>query len=149
MLVGDVVIVEDWLTVVEPVSDPLDVCDGVCADVLVLLEVGEFVLVTDALIVDVDEAVPLSLPVIEGPAPFVTDAVGECEIDLERLSVVDDVGEGVAVLDDESEPDEEAVGVKVPEAVLVALTVAVALEESEILGVIDADAPIERELVGV
>jgi hypothetical protein len=149
VLVGDVVIVEDWLTVVEPVSDPLDVCDGVCADVLVLLEVGEFVLVTDALIVDVDEAVPLSLPVIEGPAPFVTDAVGECEIDLERLSVVDDVGEGVAVLDDESEPDEEAVGVKVPEAVLVALTVAVALEESEILGVIDADAPIERELVGV
>jgi hypothetical protein len=134
---------------VEPVSDPLDVCDGVCDDVLVLLEVGEFVLVTDALIVDVDEAVPLSLPVIEGPAPFVTDAVGECEVDLERLSVVDDVGEGVAVLDDESEPDEEAVGVKVPEAVLVALTVAIALEESEILGVIDADEPTERELVGV
>jgi len=48
-----------------------------------------------------------------------------------------------------SEPDVDAVDVTVGEGVLVALTVAVALEESEILEVIDAEAPFETELVGV
>ena len=48
-----------------------------------------------------------------------------------------------------SEPDVDAVIVLVGEGVLVALTVAVALEESEILEVIDAEAPFETELVGV
>ena len=48
-----------------------------------------------------------------------------------------------------SEPDVDAVGVKLAEGVLVAVFVAVALEESEILEVIDADAPFETDPVGV
>ena len=51
---------------------------------IVALAVG----VTDELIVLVDESVPLSLPVNDGPAPFVTDAVGEREIDVDKLVVV-------------------------------------------------------------
>ena len=48
-----------------------------------------------------------------------------------------------------SEPDEQAVGENVADGVLVALTVAVTLEESEILEVIDAEAPLETDPVGV
>ena len=77
MLVGDVVIVEERLTVVDPLSLPLGVCEAVGDDVLVPLPVGELVPLTVALIVDVVESVPLSLPDMEGPAPFVTDEVGE------------------------------------------------------------------------
>ena len=55
---------------------------------LVPLPVAEPVPLKDALIVDVAESLPLSLPVNDGPAPFVTDAVGEREIDFERLIVV-------------------------------------------------------------
>ena len=50
---------------------------GVCDAVLVPLPVEEPVPLTDALIVDVDESVPLSLLLNDGPAPLVTDAVGE------------------------------------------------------------------------
>ena len=77
MLVGDIVIVEERLTVVDPLSLPLGVCEAVGDDVLVPLPVSELVPLIDALIVDVVESVPLSLPDMEGPAPFVTDAVGE------------------------------------------------------------------------
>ena len=48
-----------------------------------------------------------------------------------------------------SEPDEEAVIELVAEGVFVALTVGVTLEESEILEVIEAEAPFERDPVGV
>ncbi len=44
---------------------------------LVPLEVDELVAVTDKLIVEVDESVPLSLLLNDGPAPLVTDAVCE------------------------------------------------------------------------
>ncbi len=81
-------IVEERLIVVDPLSLPVGVCEGVCDEVLVPLPVGEPVPLTDALIVDVDESVPESLPLNDGPAPFVTDAVGECEIDLDKLVVV-------------------------------------------------------------
>ena len=47
-----------------------------------------------------------------------------------------------------SEPEEEDVIVLVADGVFVALTVGVALEESEIVEVIEAEAPFERELVG-
>ena len=77
MLVGDVVIVEERLIVVDPLSLPLGVCEAVGDDVLVPLPVSELVPLIDALIVDVVESVPLSVPVNDGPAPFVTDAVGE------------------------------------------------------------------------
>ena len=76
------------LFVVDPLSLPVGVCVDVCDDVLVSLPVGEPVPLTDELIVDVVESVPLSLPDTEGPAPLVTDAVGECEIDLDKLIVV-------------------------------------------------------------
>jgi len=45
--------------------------------VLVPLEVGELVAVTDKLLVDVVESVPLSEPVIDGNAPIVTEEVGD------------------------------------------------------------------------
>ena len=93
--------VEERLIVVDPLSLPVGVCVGVCDDVLVPLPVAEPVPLTDALIVDVDESVPESLPLNDGPAPLVTDAVGECEIDLDKLIVVVgdvlDVGVPVAV----------------------------------------------------
>ncbi len=76
-LVAVAEIVEERLIVVDPLSLPVGVCEGVCDDVLVPLPVGEPVPLTDALIVDVDESVPESLPLNDGPAPFVTDAVGE------------------------------------------------------------------------
>ena len=87
-LVPDAVIVDERLIVVDPLSLPEGVCDGVCDDVLVAEPVDEPVPLKDALIVDVAESLPLSLPVNDGPAPFVTDAVGEREIDFERLVVV-------------------------------------------------------------
>ena len=87
-LVGVAEIVEERLIVVELLSLPLGVCVGVCDDVLVPLPVHEPVPLTDELIVDVGESLPLSEPDKEGPAPFVTLAVGECEIDLDKLIVV-------------------------------------------------------------
>ena len=75
--VGVAVIVEERLIVVEPLSLPVRVCDGVCDDVLVPLTVGEPVPLTDKLIDEEDESVPELLPLKDGPAPFVTLAVGE------------------------------------------------------------------------
>ena len=77
VLVGDVVIVEDRDIVVDPLSDPLGVCEAVCDDVLVPLPVVELVAVTDSLPVDVVESVPLLLLLIDGNAPIVTEEVGD------------------------------------------------------------------------
>ena len=97
----------------------------------------------------VAEGLEVSLDVRDGLAP--REIVGD--EDGELLAVSDGRGKALTVLDPVevkvSEPDEEAVDVTVADGVLVPDTVAVALEESEILDVIDADAPIERELVGV
>ena len=72
----------------DPLSLPLGVCEAVCDEVLVPVPVIELVAVTDSLAVEVVESVPLSVPDNDGPAPFVTDAVGEREIDLDKLIVV-------------------------------------------------------------
>ena len=77
VFVGVAVNVEERLIVVDPLSLPVRVCVGVCDDVPVLLPVGEPVPLTDELIVDVDVSVPELLPLNDGPAPFVTLAVGE------------------------------------------------------------------------
>ena len=76
-LVAVAEIVEERLIVVDPLSLPVGVCEGVCDEVLEPLPVGEPVPLTDELIVEVCESVPESLPVNDGPAPLVTDAVGE------------------------------------------------------------------------
>jgi hypothetical protein len=100
-------------------------------------------------IVLVAEGLDVSLDVRDGLAPG--ESVGEEEGEL--LEVSEGSGTPLTVLDPEevtvSEPEEEDVIVLVGDGVFVALTVAVALEESEILGVIDAEAPFEREDVGV
>ena len=76
-LVPDAVIVEERLIVVDPLSLPEGVCDGVCGDVLVPLPVAEPVPLTDELIVGVIESVPLLLLLTDGSAPLVTDDVGD------------------------------------------------------------------------
>ena len=77
VLVGDAVIVEERLIVVDSLSLPEGVCDGVCDDVLVPLPVAEPVPLTDELIVGVIESVPLLLLLNDGSAPLVTDDVGD------------------------------------------------------------------------
>ena len=77
VLVGDVVIVEDREIVVDPLSDPLGVCEAVGDAVLVPVPVVELVAVTDSLPVDVVESVPLLLLLIDGNAPIVTEEVGD------------------------------------------------------------------------
>lgn len=72
---------------------------------------------------------PVSLPVADALAPFVTDAVGERDTERERLCVLDGETDDVGV------PD----GVPVPDPV--GVTVAV--------GVNDALAPSDSEVVGV
>ncbi len=95
------------------------------------------------------EELDVSLDVRDGLAPG--ESVGDNE-DV-TLEVSEGSGKPVDVLDPEevtvSEPDEEAVIELVAEGVFVAVVVAVALEESEILDVIEADAPFERDPVGV
>ncbi len=61
----------------DPLSLPLGVCDAVGVAVLVLVPVVELVDVTDSLVVGVVESVPLSVPVNDGPAPLVTEEVGD------------------------------------------------------------------------
>ncbi len=116
---------------------------------LVPLEEGELVAVTDKLIVDVIESVPLSEPVSDGNAPLVIDEVGVLEIDLERLCVVDGVENEVEV------PDVVALPVGDIETVALALIVdddvivgvMVALNDKD--GVLLAVPPTDKELVGV
>ncbi len=97
----------------------------------------------------VADGLDVSLDVRDGLAPG--ESVGDD--DDVTLAVSVRIGKLLAVLllveVNVSEPDAEAVGVKVDVGVAVALTVPVALEESEILAVIDAEAPFETELVGV
>ena len=76
VLVGDELTVLERLIVVDPLSLPEGVCDGVCDDVLEPLPVAEPVPLTDELIVGVTESVPLLLLLTDGNAPFVTDEVG-------------------------------------------------------------------------
>ena len=95
------------------------------------------------------EGLDVSLDVRDGLAPIESGG----EEDGELLAVSEGSGKLLNVLDavevNVSEPDVDAVGVKLDDGVLVALTVAVALEESDIVDVIDADAPDERDPVGV
>ncbi len=138
MLVGDVVIVEERLTVVDPLSLPLGVCEAVGDDVLVQLPVSELVPLTVALIVDVDESVPESLPDLDGPAPFVTNAVGERETDFENELV--EVGVCDAVL----------VPLSVDEPVPLTDALIVDVDESvpESLPLNDGPAPLVTDAVG-
>ncbi len=95
------------------------------------------------------EELDVSLDVREGLAP--TESVGDDEA--VTLEVSEANGKPLAVLlpveVKVSEPDEQAVGENVADGVFVALTVAVTLDELEILEVIDAEAPFERDPVGV
>ena len=115
------------------VRDGVSTADGVDKPVIVLLK----------------EGLDVSLDVRDGLAPV--ESVGDGE-DV-TLAVSEGSGRPLNVLDVEevtvSEPDEEDVIVLVAEGVVVAVLVAVTLEESEILEVIDAEAPFETELVGV
>lgn len=97
----------------------------------------ELVGVTEALAVDDVESVPVSLPVADGLAPRVTDAVGVRETERERLSVLDGVMDGVGV------PD----GVPVPVDVLLDDIVDVPDGVAVVDGVSDALAPRETEEV--
>jgi len=123
---------EEVLLEVE-VRDGVSIAVGVDKPVIVLLA----------------EGLDVSLDVREGLAP--TEIVGDDEA--VTLEVREASGKPLAVLlpveVKVSEPDEEAVGVRVDEGVLVAVLVAVALEESEMLDVIEAEAPFETDPVGV
>ena len=118
-------------------------------DVAVRDGVSTAVGVTKPVIVLLAEELDVSLDVRDGLAPG--ESVGDDEDVI--LAVSEGSGTPLDVLDpvevNVSDPDEDAVGVTVDDGVLVAVLVAVALEESEILEVIDAEAPFERELVGV
>ena len=108
---------------------------------LVLLQVGELVAVTDVEIVDVIESVLLSEPVSDGDAPLVTDEVGVLEIDLESEVVELGVVLEVEVADDVLLPvgDIEAVALVliVDDDVIVGVTVALSDKD----GVPLAEAP--------
>jgi hypothetical protein len=101
--VGDALVVDDALTVVDPLSLPEGVPLHVAVAVAESLPVGVTVGVCDVLAVEVVLADPLSLPVLLGPAPFVTLDVGVREIERERdcveLGVSEDVGLDVPVGD--------------------------------------------------
>ena len=118
-------------------------------DVAVQEGVSTAVGVDKPVIVLLAEELDVSLDVRDGLAPG--ESVGDDEDVI--LAVSEGSGTPLDVLDpvevNVSDPDEDAVGVTVDDGVLVAVLVAVALEESEILEVIDAEAPFERELVGV
>ena len=139
VVVGVAVAVVDRLCVLDELSDPDGVCDGVKDAVPVPLPVLLAVGVTERLAVDVVLPVPLSEPVELGLAPRVTDAVGEREMDRERESV----GVGVSL--------DVGVTLDVPVPVVVALGVVLAVCEGvpEPLGVIEGDAPSETDVVGV
>jgi hypothetical protein len=96
------------------------------------------------------ELVPLSLcaDVIEFDGVVVCEGVPDAVPVIELVAVLEKEEVLLVVEVNESVPDEEDVIVLVGDGVIVALTVAVALGESEILEVIEADAPYERELVG-
>ena len=121
------------------VDDDVEVRDGVSA------AVG----VDKPVVVLLAEVLEVSLDVRDGLAPV--ESVGEDEGEL--LEVSEGSGTPLNVLDPEevtvSEPEEVDVIVLVADGVFVAVTVGVTLEESEILEVIEAEAPFERDPVGV
>ena len=118
-------------------------------DVAVREGVSPAVGVDKPVVVLLAEGLDVSLDVRDGLASIESVGVNE---DV-KLAVSVRIGKLLAVLllveVKVSELDEEEVGVKVDVGVDVALTVRVALDESEILVVIDAEAPFETELVGV
>lgn len=136
---GVAVNVDDALTVLEPLSLPVGVPEGVVMGVPAPLRVGLGVRGGVPLADVVVDGVPESEPVDEGDAPSVTDDVGVRDCDRERL----DVDEGVPVGDE----------------VLLAVTLGVGVPESDTdevslvvvlcVGVADADAPGETDVVGV
>jgi hypothetical protein len=142
--------VDDWLKLVDAVIviNALGVGVEVEDEVAVREGVSWAVGVDKPVKVLVADELDVSLDVRDGLAPG--ESVGED--DDVTLAVSVRIGKLLAVLllveVTVSEPDEEDVIVLVGDGVFVALTVAVALEESEILEVIEADAPYERELVG-
>ena len=138
VVVGVALTVVDRLCVLEELSDPEGVCDGVMDGVPVPLPVVVDVGVTERLSVDVVLLVPLSEPVELGLAPRVTDAVGVRDTERDRESV--DVGVSLDV----------GVMLDVPVPVVVALGVVLAVCEgvSVPLGVFEGDAPLETDVVG-
>ena len=131
------------------VINALDVGVKVDDDVAVREGVSTAVGVDKPVVVLLAEELDVSLDVRDGLASIESVGVNE---DV-TLAVSVRIGKPLAVLllveVNVSEPDAEAVGVIVDVGVAVALTVFVALEESDILAVIDAEAPFETELVGV
>ena len=117
--------------VLEPVLEPVPVPELVLVPVPVTVPVGDALGVCDALEMLVTLKVLLSLPVFDGLAPFVSDAVGVCVTDRERLNV------GDGVLDDVGVPVEEGDPVGVPLSVSVDVVEGVPV----LLGVLDALAP--------
>ncbi len=121
------------------VDDDVAVRDGVSTAVGVDKPV--IVLVADELDVSLDVRDGLATGESVGDDDDVTLAVSEGSG--RPLGVLGPVDVNV------SEPDKEAVIELVAEGVFVALTVGVTLEESETLGVIEAEAPLETDPVGV
>jgi hypothetical protein len=117
--------------------------------VLVPLPVVEVVAVTDKLIVDVVESVPLSEPVSDGNAPLVIDEVGVLEIDLESEVVELGVVLEVDVADDVPLPvgESEAVALVLIVVDDVIVGVMVALNDKDDVPL--AVPPTDKELVGV
>ena len=76
VVVGVALLVVDKLCVLVELPDPDGVGDGVIDDVLVPLPELDGVGVTERLLVDVVELVPVSLPELLGLAPTVIEAVG-------------------------------------------------------------------------
>jgi len=144
-------LVDDGLKLVEPVIviNALGVGVEVDDNVAVREGVSTAVGVDKPVFVLVADGLDVSLDVRDGLAPV--ESVGDDEDVI--LAVSEGSGKPVAVLVvvevNVSVPEDEDVGVTVDVGVVVVLTVAVALEESEILEVIEAEAPFEREDVGV
>ena len=139
VVVGVALTVVDRLCVLDELSDPDGVCDGVSDDVPVPLPVLDAVGVTERLAVVVVLPVPVSEPVELGLAPRVTDAVGVRDTERDKESV--DVGVSLDV----------GVTLDVPVPVIVTLGVVLAVCEgvSVPLGEFEGDAPCETDIVGV
>ena len=115
----------------------------------VVLAVSEAVPLPDCEGVPVDEAegvcvpVPVELqdtePVLDAEAPTVTDAVDDIDVVLLALRVVEGVLEGVG------KPE----GVQVPDGVLLPVSVGMTEALKEGLPLLEDDAPLVREAVGV
>ena len=83
-----------------------------------------------------------------GLAPTVTDAVGVCDTERERLCVELGVCDGVPLVDAVGVPVDVPVGVGSAVAVVDAVAVGVTVAESDTEGVPLAVPPVERVVVG-